>query len=128
VRFLVAPDSVARLRGATLDYVEGLSESGFKFENPNHPALLDKPLAARVQQALDEHVNPGVASHGGHVSLADVQDERVFLRFGGGCQGCGMADVTLKQGVEQILRREVPEIGEILDITDHAAGDNPYYS
>ncbi len=128
VPLFVGEASVPLLRGATLDYVDSLSESGFKFENPNKPRLLEKPLAARVQKVLDERVNPSVASHGGHVRLVDVEDTRVYLQLGGGCQGCGMVDVTLKEGIEQMLRREIPEITEILDTTDHAAGDNPYYS
>jgi Fe-S cluster biogenesis protein NfuA len=68
-----------------------------------------------------------VASHGGHVSLIDVKDKAVYLQLGGGCQGCGMADVTLKQGIEVMIKEAVPEIEEIYDVTDHAGGDNPYY-
>ncbi len=128
VRFFVGADSVPLLRGATLDHVDTLTETGFRFENPNKPRLLENPLAARVQKVLDEQINPGVASHGGQVRLIDVQETRVFLQLGGGCQGCGMADVTLREGIEQALRREVPEISEILDTTDHAAGTNPYYT
>ena len=127
VQFLVDPISAELLRGATLDFVESIQESGFKFDNPNRPKLLDKPLAARIQQVLEQQINPSVASHGGHVKLVDVQEGRVFLQLGGGCQGCGMADVTLRQGIEETLRREIPEITEILDTTDHAAGENPYY-
>jgi Fe/S biogenesis protein NfuA len=128
VRFFVGSESVPLLRGASLDHVDTLSETGFKFDNPNRPRLLENPLAARVQRVLDERINPSVASHGGHVRLIDVQEGRVFLQLGGGCQGCGMADVTLRQGIEETLRREVPEIEEILDTTDHAAGENPYYT
>ncbi len=89
--------------------------------------LLANPLAARVQQVLDDEINPGVASHGGRVSLVKVDEARVFIRFGGGCQGCGMVDVTLRDGVIGTLQRAVPEISEVLDTTDHEAGDNPYY-
>jgi Fe/S biogenesis protein NfuA len=128
VRVFVGASSIPLLRGATLDHVDTLTESGFKFDNPNRPRLLDDPLAGRVQKLLDERVNPSVASHGGHVRLVDVEGTRVFLQLGGGCQGCGMADVTLREGIEQMLRSEIPEISEILDITDHAAGANPYYS
>ena len=80
-----------------------------------------------MQEILDARINPGVKAHGGHVSLIDVQDGRVFLQLGGGCQGCGMVDVTLRQGIEVMLKEEIPEITEVLDTTDHAAGDNPYY-
>ena len=76
---------------------------------------------------IDSKINPGVASHGGHVSLLDVKDGTAFIRLGGGCQGCGMVDVTLKQGIEVVIREEVPEIQKIVDSTDHAGGTNPYY-
>ncbi len=127
VRFYVDAESVPRLRGATLQYVDAMSDGGFRFENPNQPELLSNPIAARVQRLLDERINPGVADHGGHVSLVDVQEGRVFLRFGGGCQGCGMVDVTLKEGIQAQLMAEIPEITQVLDETDHAAGTNPYY-
>ena len=82
----------------------------------------------RVQQVLDEMINPGVASHGGFVELLDVQDDNVFIRMGGGCQGCGAADVTLKMGIERLIREQVPQVREIFDTTDHASGMNPYYA
>jgi len=82
----------------------------------------------RVQQVLDEMINPGVASHGGFVELLDVQDDTVFIRMGGGCQGCGAADMTLKMGIERLIRENVPQVREILDATDHASGNNPYYA
>ena len=127
IALYVDPESVPRLRGAPLRYVDDLSGSGFKFDNPNRPRLLENPIAARVQQVLDEQINPGVAAHGGRVSLIDVQERRVWIRFGGGCQGCGMADVTLKEGVVGALQQAVPEITEVLDATDHAAGEQPYF-
>lgn len=85
-------------------------------------------MRRRVQQVLDTMINPAVASHGGVVNLLDVSNNTVFLEFGGGCQGCGMVSVTLKYGVERMIRDEVPEVGEILDTTDHASGRNPYYA
>ena len=124
--FYVDAGSAERLRGAELQYVDSLQGGGFRFENPNRPRLLENPLAARVQQILDDEINPGVAAHGGRVSLMDVQEGRVFVRFGGGCQGCGMADVTLKEGVVAAIKSGVPEVSEVLDITDHEAGTNPY--
>jgi Fe-S cluster biogenesis protein NfuA len=84
-------------------------------------------LRNRVQEILDKEINPSVASHGGYISLLDVQGTRVFVHMGGGCQGCGMASATLKQGVETTLRSQIPEITEIFDTTDHGAGANPYY-
>jgi len=88
----------------------------------------DDALYERVFQLFDTQVNPMVARHGGKVELIDVQDGVVMLRMGGGCQGCGMADVTLRQGIEAMLRQHVPEVSGIVDITDHTAGSNPYFA
>ena len=88
---------------------------------------LETPTGKAVREVLDSRINPAVAEHGGHISLIDVRGPRVFLRLEGGSQGCGMADVTLKQGVEAAIKRAGPEIEEILDVTDHAVGSNPYY-
>jgi len=87
----------------------------------------DDTLYERVANLFESHVNPMVARHGGRVELIDVQDAVVMLRMGGGCQGCGMADVTLRQGIEGLLGQHVPEIRGIMDITDHGAGANPYF-
>lgn len=84
-------------------------------------------IRQRVQQLLDREINPAVGMHGGWVELIDVKQNSVYLRLGGGCQGCGAADMTLKMGIEKSIREIVPEVGEILDTTDHAAGRNPYY-
>jgi Fe-S cluster biogenesis protein NfuA len=81
-----------------------------------------------IRDLLDREINPAVAAHGGWVELIDVKRNAVFLRLGGGCQGCGAADVTLKQGIEKAIRALAPSVGEILDTTDHAAGRNPYYA
>ena len=89
---------------------------------------LETPIAVAVQSVLDEKINPAVASHGGHIALIDVQESTAYIRLEGGCQGCGMADVTLKQGVEKEILASVPEITAVLDSTDHASGSNPYYS
>ncbi len=80
-----------------------------------------------IRKLFDERINPQVASHGGHIALVDVQGDTVYLRLEGGCQGCGMADVTLKQGVANEIKALVPTIVHILDVTDHAGGSNPYY-
>jgi Fe/S biogenesis protein NfuA len=85
-------------------------------------------IRARVQEVIDTMINPAVAGHGGYVELIDVQDNRVYLAMGGGCQGCGAADITLKAGIERLLKEEIPEIQEVLDTTDHASGTNPYYT
>ena len=81
-----------------------------------------------IRDLLEREINPAVAAHGGWVELIDVKRNNVFLRLGGGCQGCGAADVTLKQGIEKAIRSLAPAVGEILDTTDHAAGRNPYYA
>ena len=85
-------------------------------------------LKTRVQELIDSMINPAVAGHGGFVELIDVQDNRVYLQMGGGCQGCGAADITLKAGIERMIKEEIPEIEEVLDTTDHASGENPYYT
>ena len=88
---------------------------------------LNTPEGIAVQQLLDERINPSVAMHGGHIALVDVQSDTAYIRLEGGCQGCGMADVTLKQGVEVEIKKEVPSIAHVLDVTDHDGGANPYY-
>jgi len=90
-------------------------------------AVDDDALYERVAKLFDEQVNPMVARHGGRVELIDVQDAVVMLRMGGGCQGCGMADVTLRQGIEGMLAQSVPQVRGIVDITDHTSGANPYF-
>ena len=89
--------------------------------------LPPEKIRAVVQQVLDTEINPTVAMHGGTVRLIDVQGNNVYIEMAGGCQGCGMADVTLRSGVERSIREFVPEVGDILDVTDHASGRNPYY-
>ena len=84
-------------------------------------------LRQRVQEVFDEEINPGLASHGGSVELIDIQGTTLFLTMSGGCQGCASASYTLRSGIEQILRSRIPEITEMVDVTDHGAGDNPYY-
>ncbi len=85
-------------------------------------------LKTRVQELIDTMINPAVAGHGGFVELIDVQDNRVYLQMGGGCQGCGAADITLKAGIERLIKEELPEVSEVLDTTDHGSGANPYYT
>jgi len=98
---------------------------GFAFDNPN-PMWVDE-LSKKVAEIINSEVNPAVASHGGVVELVGVDENKAIIAFGGGCQGCGMADVTLKQGVEVMIKEKVPEIIEVIDSTDHAAGTNPFY-
>jgi len=88
---------------------------------------LETPDGKAIRALLEEQVNPAVAAHGGHISLVDVTDDTAYIRLEGGCQGCGMADVTLKQGVATEIQRVAPAITTVLDVTDHAGGSNPYY-
>lgn len=125
LQVIVDPDSVPDLKGATVDYVDGVYESGFKIDNPN--PLWTDPKAQAVQEVIDSRINPGVSTHGGHVTLLDVKDDIAYIALGGGCQGCGMADVTLKHGIEVMIKESVPEIRQIIDTTDHASGNNPFY-
>jgi Fe/S biogenesis protein NfuA len=124
-RTLVDVKSAENLRGATVDLVEQLGQSNLKIDNPN--PLWSDPVAVAVQKVLDEEINPGVAGHGGWVQLLDVRDGIAYIQMGGGCHGCGMSNVTLKQGVEVAIQRAAPSIHTVLDTTDHAAGTNPYY-
>lgn len=128
IKVYLDPQSAKWLDGASVDFVETLSESGFKVDAPNAGLVRPSgPLADAVQRVLEDQINPAVASHGGHVDLVAIEGETAFLRFGGGCQGCGMINVTLKQGVEKMIFSEVPQITKVMDVTDHAAGTNPYY-
>lgn len=123
---------VEKLQGASLE----LTDQGLSMNNPNSPAPppmaapqgdLTGPLAERVQQVLSEEVNPAIAAHGGAAELVSVDESVAYLRLMGGCQGCGMAQVTLKAGIERILLESIPELTEVVDVTDHASGENPYY-
>jgi Fe/S biogenesis protein NfuA len=127
VTFYVSGDGLEQLKGTSLDYVDTGFSAGFKFDNPNKPKLLSDPIAERVHRVIQERVNPGVASHGGEVTLLDVKDGTAYVKLGGGCQGCGQADATVKDGITSMICAEVPEIHTVLDVTDHAAGTNPYF-
>ena len=98
---------------------------GFSFENPN-PLWIDE-VSKSVAEVIESQVNPLVASHGGHVDLVGVDDGKAMIAFGGGCQGCGMVDVTLKEGIEVMITVGVPGITAVVDMTDHDAGTNPFY-
>lgn len=123
---------VEKLQGASLE----LSSQGLSMNNPNSPAPppmsapqgdLTGPLADQVQQVLSDQVNPAIAAHGGAAELVSVDVDTAYLRLMGGCQGCGMAQVTLKEGIERILLESIPELVSVVDVTDHASGDSPYY-
>jgi Fe/S biogenesis protein NfuA len=128
----VAAASEEWLTDAEIDFEEDetggqltIKAPGIKGSEPS----ADADMSQRVSWLLETEINPALASHGGHVALVDITEKlEVVLQFGGGCQGCGMADVTMKQGIEQTLTRHIPEITAVLDVTDHQSGDNPYYA
>ena len=121
----VDPRSAADLAGASIALDTAITGGALRVDNPNEG--WQDPTARAVQDVLDQQINPGVGSHGGMVTLVDVKDGTAFMRFGGGCQGCAAVDVTLKQGVETAVKAAVPAISAIVDVTDHDAGENPYY-
>jgi Fe/S biogenesis protein NfuA len=129
---LVAEESVDRLNGATVDFVERVNESGFEVRAPGSAEGTRSdptgPLADRVREVLDAQVNPSIAAHGGQINLVDVKSTEIFLEMTGGCQGCALSRMTLRQGVEKMLRQSVPEITAVHDVTDHAGGQNPYFN
>jgi Fe/S biogenesis protein NfuA len=130
---VIIPEAdVDKLSGAALE----LTPQGLTMNNPNTPAPpkmgapkgdLSGPLADKVQDVLTNQVNPAIAAHGGAAELVSVDEDTAYLRLLGGCQGCGMAAMTLRAGIERILKEAIPELAEIVDVTDHAAGENPYY-
>ena len=134
---VIPADSVENLKGATLDVSRDLLNPSLVLDNPNGPSPrivadgppldLTGPVEQRIVQVLDHEINPTIAAHGGVAELVAVEEGTAYLRLGGGCQGCGMASATLKHGVETSLKRQIPEITEIFDTTDHASGANPYY-
>jgi len=139
VSIVIPAASVDKVRGATLDLSGDPAQGGMVIVNPNRPEPAPAPgggapagdvssdLAQRVIAVLDEQINPSIASHGGHAELVSVDDDTAFLRLSGGCQGCGMAAVTLSQGIEVAIRDAIPEIVRVVDVTDHASGENPYF-
>ncbi len=129
--FFIDRQSASWLSDAEIDFEEEatggqltIRAPGIKGSAPDDDASLNE----RVQWSLDSEINPMLASHGGQVSLVEItSDNKVVLRFGGGCQGCGMADVTLKQGISRTLHERFSEITGVVDVTDHESGENPYY-
>jgi Fe/S biogenesis protein NfuA len=127
----VSGEDADRLEGATVDFVERVNESGFEIRPATKSPRVEGPpqgaLAEKVKEVLEAQVNPAVAAHGGEIVLVDVQGSEIFIQMGGGCQGCALSRMTLKQGVERMVRQAVPEITAVHDVTDHTSGDNPFY-
>lgn len=135
ITVFVKEDDLPLVDGADIDYVERVNESGFEVRPadgavPTPGSASDGeptgPIAEKVREVLDSQVNPAIAAHGGMISLVDVEETEIYVEMGGGCQGCALSRMTLRQGVERMLREAVPELTAVHDITDHASGENPY--
>jgi Fe/S biogenesis protein NfuA len=135
----IPADSVDALIGATLDLPGTPGQGGLVLRNPNKPdplagvkLELSGDTAEKVRQLLDQQINPALASHGGFASLVGVEGaadgDRVFVTMGGGCQGCAVSAMTLREGIERSIKENIPEVVDVVDATDHAQGENPYYS
>lgn len=128
----VAQDSERWLEEAQIDFEETATGGQLTIRAPgikgSEPAG-DAPVERRVEWLIESEINPSLASHGGRVSLVEITRKmEVVLQFGGGCQGCGMVDVTLKQGIEKSMLEKIPEITAVIDSTDHRGGKSPYYA
>lgn len=136
---VIVPERDAdNLRGATLDVVDDMMDGGLTLRNPNKPnpfagvdglgdIELTGEIEQQVQQLLDAQINPAIAAHGGVAQLVAVENDTAYVRLGGGCQGCGLASVTVTQGIETAVTSAIPAITRVIDTTDHASGTNPYY-
>ncbi len=134
---VIAEADAQDLAGAVLTKSKNLMNPGLTIDNPNSPSPsiatamvqgdLTGSVAEKVIKVLNEAINPSIASHGGSAELVAVEDATAYVRLGGGCQGCGMASVTLSQGIETTITDLVPEISKVIDVTDHDSGDNPFY-
>jgi IscR-regulated protein YhgI len=126
LRVFVSSRDAAYLDNIEIHYFDDQAgNAGLEFRNPN--PLWSDPREFAIQQLFDEHINPQIAAHGGVISLLGVEGRTAYVEFGGGCVGCGMLNVTLKQGVEVAVKENVADIDEIVDVTDHQSGTNPYY-
>lgn len=140
IDIVVPTSSVSAVRGAKLDLGGEDGSGGLMILNPNSPALTEPPLPEELQNAdlsgpiaqeiirvLQEEINPAIAAHGGRADLVAVDESIAYLRLSGGCQGCGLASVTLSQGIEVAIKEAVPQITDVRDVTDHLSGANPFY-
>lgn len=123
--------SVPFLEEALVDFATDRMGGQLTIKAPNAKVPMvndDSPLNDRINYLLQTEINPGLASHGGDVKLVDVIEGGIaILQFGGGCQGCGMVDVTLKEGIEKTMVARIPEITAVRDATDHTVTENAYY-
>jgi Fe/S biogenesis protein NfuA len=132
---IVPAASVDALRGATLDLPSSGGQQGLVLRNPNRPdplagahIELSGTIEEKVRQLLDGQINPSLAMHGGFTALDRVEEDKVFVTMGGGCQGCAVSAMTLREGISRAIREAIPEVSEVVDVTDHSLGENPYYT
>lgn len=132
---IVPSDSVEPLQGATLDLPTTTQQAGLVLRNPNRPnplsgahLELSGTPEAKVRQLLDQQINPALAMHGGYTALERLEQDIAYVTMGGGCQGCAVSAMTLRDGITRSILEAVPEVREVVDVTDHEAGENPYYT
>lgn len=132
---MIPVDSVDPLWGATLDLPSSSGQGGLVIRNPNRPdpltgydVELSGTVEERINQLLDQSINPSLAAHGGFAKLERIVDDtKAVVTMGGGCQGCAVSAMTLRDGIQKSILEHIPEITEVLDATDHDAGENPFY-
>jgi Fe/S biogenesis protein NfuA len=132
---VIPANSVEPLRGATLDLPGNPSQGGLVIRNPNRPdplagvgeLELTGSLAEKVTSLLEQRINPSLAAHGGFATLVGVDGSVVYLSMGGGCQGCSMSQATMTEGIRVAVLEAIPEVTDVVDATNHAAGENPFY-
>jgi Fe/S biogenesis protein NfuA len=132
---IVPAESIDALTGATIDLPTASGQQGLVLRNPNRPdplggahIELSGTVDEKVQQLLDGQINPALAAHGGFAALDRVEGEKVFVTMGGGCQGCAVSAMTLREGIARSIKESIPEVAEVVDVTDHELGENPYYA
>jgi len=132
---IIPVDSIDSLRGATLDQPSSGNQQGLVLRNPNRPdplsgmhIELSGTTEEKVRQLLDGQINPALAMHGGYAGLDRVEDDKAYVTMGGGCQGCAVSAMTLREGIARSIKEAIPEVSEVVDVTDHALGENPYYA
>lgn len=132
---IVPADSIDALRGATLDLPTTTGQQGLVLRNPNRPdplsgahIELSGSVEEKVQQLLEGQINPSLAMHGGYAALDRVEGDKVYVTMGGGCQGCAVSAMTLREGITRSIKEAIPEVTDVVDTTDHEMGENPYYT
>ncbi len=135
LRVAVPAESAPKLEGSVLDLPGNPMQGGLVLRNPNRPNPLEGAdleltgdLPEKVTQLLEQSINPSLAAHGGFASLVGVEETKVYLAMGGGCQGCSLSAATMVEGITVAMTEALPEVTEVIDVTDHQAGDNPFYT